>query len=377
MAVPSETMRGTKANAEKPGWRGAPGLAAGAGRRQSASLSGFEINSWLRTHPGTPPMKPDDPFLSRRRFIQQSTLLSLGAACGLGLPAGRGEETARAIPREGGARLKVSLNAFSFEPQLKDHLAGKPGGRSLLDVLDFAARLDFDAVDPTGYYFPGYPQVPAEKFLNEFKRRAFDLGLDLSGTGVRNDFTSPDPAIRAAGVELVKQWVEAAARLGAPVLRVFAGPEPAAGQSWDEAAKRVADALQPCVEHATRHGVYIGLQNHGDLLKGTEDCLKILRQVKSEWLGLILDTGNFLAADPYADIARAIPFAVNWQIKERLHGKPGAPTDLVRLVRLIRAANYRGYLPIETLSVAGQPYDPAARVTDLVGGLRRALAETA
>ena len=321
-------------------------------------------------------MEPDNPPLSRRRFLQQSTVLSLTAACGLGLPLGRSQDTARPILRGSSARLKVSLNAFSFDPQLKDHLAGKPGGLSLFEVLDFAARQDFDAIDPTGYYFPGYPQVPAEKFLNEFKRRAFDLGLDISGTGVKNDFTSADPATRAAGVEVVKQWIEASARLGAPVLRVFAGPEPAAGQSWDEAAKRVADALQPCVEHAARHGVYVGLQNHGDLLKGTDDCLKILRAVGSDWLGLILDTGNFLAADPYADIARAIPYAVNWQIKEKLHGKTGAPTDLVRLVRLIRAANYRGYLPIETLSVTGQPYDPAARVGEMVRGLRRALAET-
>lgn len=319
---------------------------------------------------------PDEPG-TRRQFLQRTALASLAVAWGAGLPVARAVTATRTPAPGAGARLKTSLNAFCFEPQLKAQLAGQAGGVGLFDVLDFAARQDFDAIDPTGYYFPGYPQVPAEKYLNEFKRRAFDLGLDISGTGVRNDFTSPDASERAGGVELVKQWIEAAARLGAPVLRVFAGPAPAAGQSWDEAAKRVADALHPCVEHAAKFGVYVGLQNHGDLLKGTDDCLKVLQQVDSPWLGLILDTGNFLASDPYADIARAIPYAVNWQIKERLHGNPGAPTDLVRLVHLIRAANYRGYLPIETLVVPGVPYDPVARAGDLHQALRHALAETA
>ncbi len=31
---------------------------------------------------------------------------------------------------------------------------------SLFDLLEECARLNFDAVDPTGYFFPAYPKVP-------------------------------------------------------------------------------------------------------------------------------------------------------------------------------------------------------------------------
>jgi hypothetical protein len=69
-----------------------------------------------------------------------------------------------------------------------------------------------------------------------------------------------------------------------------------------------------------------------------------------------------------------IPYAVNWQIKEKVDGANGkAATDLKRLVRIIKDGGYRGYLPIETLSVRGEPYVPRARAKELLGGLREAM----
>lgn len=41
---------------------------------------------------------------------------------------------------------------------------------SLDDLLNFCAKLNFDAVDPTGYYFPNYPEVPTDKFIFDFSR---------------------------------------------------------------------------------------------------------------------------------------------------------------------------------------------------------------
>ena len=100
---------------------------------------------------------------------------------------------------------------------------------TLEQVIDFCAELGFDAVDPTGYYFPGYPEPPADAYLYAVKRRAFLSGLDVSGTGVRNDFTQPEAAKREADVAHVGRWAEVAAKLGAPVLRVFDGRAEAKG----------------------------------------------------------------------------------------------------------------------------------------------------
>jgi sugar phosphate isomerase/epimerase len=192
---------------------------------------------------------------------------------------------------------------------------------------------------------------------------------------VRNDFASPDKAKRAADVRHAKEWVEVAARMGAPVLRVFAGPVPA-GQPTEDVFRWMADALRQCAEHGEKYGVLVGVQNHGDTLKTADDVLKVVQMVDSDWFGVIVDTGYFLSPDPYRDIARVTPYAVNWQVKEKVDGAGGnSKTDLRRLVNIMREGGYRGYIPIETLSARGsnEPYDPRARVTQLLRELREAI----
>ncbi|HYG17880.1 MAG TPA: hypothetical protein VD816_03085 [Ohtaekwangia sp.] len=90
-------------------------------------------------------------------------------------------------------RLRTSLNAFSFNTPLLE------GKMNLGDMLEFCAATGFDGVDITGYYFNGYPEVPPDAYLFEVKRKAFELGLAISGTGVRNDFTIPDKKSAGGG----------------------------------------------------------------------------------------------------------------------------------------------------------------------------------
>lgn len=314
---------------------------------------------------------------NRRQFIRCTTLSPVLAAAGLGLAA-MPAYALQPIQRVGGPKLKLSLNAYSFSKQLNNFVKNRRGPKlSLMELLEFCAEQNFDAIDPTGYFFPGYPQVPTDQYINEFKRKAFQLGLDISGTGVRNDFASSDPARRAADVKHAKEWIEVAAKLGAPVIRVFAGPEQE-GHSWDETAKWMVDSLRECAEYGREFGVLVGVQNHGDMLKTAEQTIRIVEMVDSDWFGVIVDTGYFITEDPYTDIAQVIPYAVNWQIKESPFGKASTiRTDLNRLMRIIRESGYRGYLPIETLSLKGRPYDPFTLVPEFLAEVRAALEQTA
>ena len=68
------------------------------------------------------------------------------------------------------------------------------------------------------------------------------------------------------------------------------------------------------------------------------------------------------------------PYAVNWQVKTHIGGKKATVrTDLKRIVRIARESGYRGYLPIETLPLPGEDYDPRARVQQCLRELREAL----
>ncbi|HWA99192.1 MAG TPA: sugar phosphate isomerase/epimerase family protein [Pirellulales bacterium] len=291
----------------------------------------------------------------------------------------------RPIVRAGPPRIKAALNAYSFSKLLNDAAKGRDSAMTLMKLIDFCALHGFDGLDATGYFFPGYPAAPADDYVNEFKRRAFESGIDISGTGVRNHLTTADREVRAASVAHICQWVEVAARLGAPVLRVFADTQMksqtwqtvAPGVSRDDVERWIADDLRTCAEHGEKYGVIVGVQNHGDFLQTGVEHLRLIARVDSPWCGPIVDTGYYKTDDPYADIAAVAPYAVNWQVKE----SPVAPssevrTDLTRLLTIVRQAGYRGYLPIETLSAAGQRYDPFVVVPEFLAELRAAITAT-
>ena len=211
------------------------------------------------------------------------------------------------------AKLKLSCNLYSFNAPLRS------GAMSLEQVIDFCADLGFDAVDPTGYYFPGYPEPPKDEYLHAVARRAFRSGLGISGTGVRNDFTLPDPAKRAAEAAHVERWVEVAATLGAPCLRVFDGKDETKGPTREERIGWVVDAFRACAAHGERHGVTIAYQNHEELLRTAAEVLALRERVGSDWFGLNVDVGSLRTGDPYEELARLAPHACTWQLKELLY----------------------------------------------------------
>ena len=314
--------------------------------------------------------------MNRRKFIHSLSLLPLSGLAFAGPQAAKKKSAA----------LKVSLNAYSFNKLLNDAIRGRGEGVTLMQLLDFCAKDKFDGFDATGYFMPGYPAVPPDSYIDGLKKKASDLGIGISGTGVRNNFTTADAAVRQEGVNHIKQYVEVAARLGAPVIRVFADTQMRA-ENWESVSKGatraqvqdwIAANLRECADHAAKFKVKIGVQNHGDFLKTGQELLTLIKAVGSPWCGPIVDTGYFKTPDPYVDIALVAPTSVNWQIKQSPLGEESeVPTDLPKLLRIVRNSGYTGYLPIETLSPRGQPYDPYTVVPAFLKQLRDAIAQTA
>ena len=317
---------------------------------------------------------PTAASVSRRDFLRIAALAPLAA---VPLPA------LEPVKRTGGARLKPALNIYSFLDQLNENKKDTAKGIDLFGVCDFCARLNIEAMDMTGYFFPEYPKVPSDAFVSRIKRYAHARGVVINGTGIRNDFAVADRAVRAAGVQLTKDWIEAAARLGATVIRVFAGPQSpikdwrvaAASGKRDDVEKWMADDLRACAEYGEKFGVLVGVQNHGDFLNTGAEHLSLLRRVDHPCCGALVDTGKYLTADPYADIALITPYAVGWQIKETMGSELKSPrADFKRLMTIIAAGGYRGFVPIETLSMGRKDYNPAAEVEMVLKGMRDGIA---
>ena len=298
--------------------------------------------------------------IRRRRFL--SAALGTAALAAVRTPFA-GRVTAQGqVARSSGTRVRLGLNAYSFNEPLR------AGTMTLDDLVDFCAQHGVDGLDATGYYFPGYPKVPDDAFLYRLKRRAFVNGATISGTGVRNDFAVEDPAARQRDVQMVKDWIEAAAKLGADVVRIFAGAKVPDGGTFERTLEWMVPDIKACVDHGRQHGVIVGLQNHNDFVKTADETIRIVEAVSSEWFGVILDIGSLRQGDPYAEIERLVPYAVTWQLKESVwQGGKEVPTDVGRIKAIIDKAGYRGFLPIETLG----PGDPREKVTRFLADVRR------
>ena len=284
--------------------------------------------------------------INRRQFCKNAVFATSGLCIG-------GNSYATTVDRKGGVKIKISLNCYSFNRPLRD------GDMTLDDVIDYCANLGFDAVDTTGYYFPGYPAVPPDDYVYHIKRKAFLNGMSISGTGIRNDFAVTDKAARKKDVQLVKDWIFAAKKLGAPVIRIFAGKKVPDGYTWEQTAAWMVEDMKACAAFGQQHGVLVAVQHHHDFLKTADETIKIVNAVDSDWFGVILDVGSLRSSDPYEEIEKLLPYAVSWQLKEMVwYGEDQVPTDLPKVKDIIDRIGYRGFLPIETLGEG----DPKVKV---------------
>ena len=282
--------------------------------------------------------------LTRRQFFQTAGVALAGVgALGPGV-AGAVEPFKRA----GAPRLLLSVAAYSFRQFFKDGTKAAPPADKALDMfkfIDFCADQGCAGAELTSYYFP--KELTAE-YLVQVRRHAFLRGVAISGTAVGNNFALPAGEALTKQVADVKRWIDHAAVLGALHIRVFAGA--AKGITDAEARKMCIASLEEVSDYAGTKGIFLGLENHGGIVAEADGLLEILRAVKSPWLGVNLDTGNFHTDDPYADLARCAPYAVNVQIKVEIKkrgAKASEPSDYPRLTKILRDANYQGYIAVE------------------------------
>ena len=296
----------------------------------------------------------------RRDFLRNCALLSAGASGGLWPGAARAIEP---ISRTGKSFFKFSLAAYSY----RDLLNAKPPKLTLDDFIVDCAKLGLHGTELTSYYFP---QEPSQDYLRHIKQLCFRLGLDISGTAVGNDFCFPAGEKRASEIKHVKQWIDHSELLGAPVIRIFSGQPH--DTSVEEAHKLAVAGIEECCQYAGEHGVFLALENHGGLTATSSGLLALVRDVKSPWFGVNLDSGNFHSAELYDEMAQLAPYAINVQIKVSVSGPDGKRRhgDFRRIARILADAGYRGYIVLE-FEAAG---DPRVECEKFIGQIRETFA---
>ncbi len=305
-------------------------------------------------------------MLSRRGFV--GVLGAAAAAATLHPSFSRKGVAAEPIPGRKGPKFKLSLAAYSYRDQLQGK-KDKPATMDLHGFIEECAAMELDGAELTGYYMP---DPPTPEYLHDLHAHCFRLGLGVSGTAIRSDYGWPEGSEeRAKELEHVRRWIDYAAELHAPCIRIFAG-HVKKGVDAEKSHQLMVAGMKSSCAYAAQRGIYLALENHGGPTETAEGVLKFVKDVDSPWLGVNLDSGNFRGSvNPYDQMAMLAPYAVNAQIKVVLMMPDGTkqPTDYGRVIKILRDANYRGYVALEY----EEPGDVAAECRKHVAAIREAM----
>jgi sugar phosphate isomerase/epimerase len=285
--------------------------------------------------------------LTRRWFLGSAAATTAALAS---TPSLRADE-----PRKPTRKNRIGVSTYSFWQFKRNEF------RPIEKCIELAADMGFDAVEIL------HRQMTDESpsALAKIKQSAFLNGISLCGFSTHQSFLYPDAAERKKNVELTIKQIELAYALGIPTMRVNTGTwrtskdfdelmankgiePPIKGFTDDDGYKWVIDGLTACLKTAEKCGVTLGLENHWGLGRTPEGLLKIVNAIKSPWLAVTLDTGNFLE-DPYDKLKLLADKTVLLQTKTYYGGGLWYTLELdyERIAKIMQDAHYKGFVSLE------------------------------
>ncbi len=286
---------------------------------------------------------------TRREMLKQG--IGLGAAAVLSPAAGMAKAEAA---KPSAHRIHIGVSTYSYWHFTEQKYP-------IEKVIENASRLGFDGVEILHVQMP--EESPA--YLRKLKRMAAVNGLDLMMFSIHQDFVSPDPAARQKEIDHTVRCLEMTHELGIPFMRLNSGrwktiksfddlmkakgqEPPLPGHDYDEAFKWCIDSIEQCLPAAEKAGVVMALENHWGLTTSVEGLLRIYKAFNTPWLGMNLDTGNFVG-DPYSQLEQLAPYATIVQAKTYYGGGVWYTLDLdyIKIANILRKANFGGYISLE------------------------------
>ena len=289
---------------------------------------------------------------SRRAFIQTGLTSSVATAI---LPNftihGMVEPEPKPKPKP---RIKLSISSYSYW-----HFKEKKF--PIETVIDEAAKLGVEGIDIL------HRQMESEdkNYINKLKRHAFVNGIAFTCLSIHQSFVSPDKEVLRKEIEHTIKCMALASEMGIPCLRLNSGRwgtiksfdelmknrgiEPILpGYTEEDGFKWCIDSIQQCLPAAEKYGVLMALENHWGLCSTPEGQLRIKKAIDSPWLGILMDTGNFLE-NPYSKLEMIAPYTSFVQAKTYYGGGEWYTLDLdyKRIISILQKVNYQGYISLE------------------------------
>ncbi|HVW96318.1 MAG TPA: TIM barrel protein [Mucilaginibacter sp.] len=295
--------------------------------------------------------------INRRKFIGQAAIGAAGLGLAATVPDFLFAEDSRKL------FFKFAISQFSFASQF---------WTKKLDPLDFAAKskeLGITGLDYCSMFFSD--RAKDKKYLSDLKQRAADNGsynlrimVDLLNEP--GSLGNLDDKLRLKQVESHYQWIDAAAELGCPMIRVNVEGEGAPA----DVAKAAVDSLGRLIEYGSKQHIDIIVENHVGISCNGSWLAGVMKQVNSSHCGTLADFDNFCVNrtkpetndiagymktkcleeyDKYKGITELMPFAKGVHAKSHVFMPNGddAETDFYRMFKIIKDSGFNGWVSIE------------------------------
>lgn len=270
---------------------------------------------------------------TRREFLMRMGLGTLGLSA-LGQYALAEEMAAKKL------FFKISLAEWSLHKTL---FAKEMTNMQFPEVA--SKTFGIQAVEYVNQFFKDKAQD--KTYLQELLQRSKDLDVTnvlimIDGEG---NLGATNDQERLQAVENHYKWVEAAKFLGCHSIRVNA-----AGKGTAEEVKSAAvDGLGKLSEFAAKMKMNVLVENHGSYSSDGKWLSDVMRKVNRKNCGTLPDFGNFYEYDRYQGVQDLLPFAKGVSAKSNVFDEQGneAKIDYTRMLKMVKAAGYRGYIGIE------------------------------
>ena len=273
---------------------------------------------------------------TRRTFLQTAIGLSAGALASRSL-------LAAATP----------ASAPWFEISLAQWSLNRAFRAGTLDAMDFAriAKRDY-GISAIEYVNQFYMETLTDGVVAELRKRADGEGATsiLIMCDREGRLGDPDLAERGKAVSNHHRWVHAAKTLGCHAIRVNA----ASLGTFEEQQKLAADGLRALAQYADGYGINVIVENHGGLSSNGSWLAGVMKLAAHPRVGTLPDFGNFRISpteeyDRYKGTEELMPFAKGVSAKALEFDGAGNEQniDFHRLLTIVKAAGYRGYIGIE------------------------------
>ena len=297
---------------------------------------------------------------SRRDFLKRGSVTALLPALSVSELGWLTQGSGPSIRFPQRPHERISVASYPFREFISGRHDDQPAASTKMPLKAFpahvAAKFGIHRVEPWSEHFlstePGY--------LDELHSAMTKAGGSFVNVAADGEYSiySEDAAERGRAVQFGRTWIDVAARIASPSVRlniaVVKGVKPK--------VEGVVEGLKPIAEYAASKNIAVHLENDNPLSENPLFVASVLDRLNNPWVHALPDFGNSFAVLPVDEAYRGLDqmfahaYAIS-HVKEATTtpAKVVVPIDLAKLFALAKKHNYKGIFSMEFES-AGDPY---------------------